>query len=81
MNSSDKPRFTHVIEPGDCELTAQFASQANSAGYKTIDSCVKTDKYGGHRHEWVVTVNGAERLRTDSLAAAIRAYNEVNNEQ
>lgn len=73
-------KFTHVVQAFDGEFRSIYAAQSCAAGHKSLDAVVRTDKYGGHRHEWVVTVNNKERVRTESLSAAIHAYNEVNNE-
>lgn len=74
------PKFTHVLNHFDGEFRSIYACQSCEAGNKLLEAVVATDQHGGHRHYWLVTVNGKERKRTESLSAAIRTYNEVNNE-
>lgn len=59
------------------KYVVMIASLVTTTGFsKQLDGVIATDKYGGHRHYFEGCLNGETKLTTESLAAAIRWYNE-----
>lgn len=80
MNHEDKIA-AHLLQFEDAIYEWDYAVQYRNGFSKKLLVVLETDKYGGYTFSFAVEVNGKEVDRTQALTAAIRIYNEVNNEQ